>query len=102
MKYGAKLTEIDGIVFHSKREAARYSYLKMLHLGKEIADLELQPTYTIVIKDKKICNVILDFRYRDLKTGKQIIEDSKGFDTPVSKLKRKLVEAAAGIEVRIV
>lgn len=100
-KYGAKKTEIDGVVFSSKREAKRYADLKTLMRAGEILCLTLQPSYDIVINSIKICTVKLDFEYLT-KAGKKITEDSKGFDNPLSKLKRKLVKAQHGIDVVIV
>ena len=98
-KYGAVRTTVDGITFASKAEANRYQELKLLLKAQKIAELELQPKYKIAINGIKVCNVILDFRYYDKDTDKYIIEDVKGKDTPISRLKRKLVEAAYGIKV---
>jgi hypothetical protein len=102
MKYRNKPTVVDNHRFPSKREAIRYQSLKSLLLAGEITNLELQPSYPITINGHKICKVNLDFRYFCNKTNKQIIEDSKGYDNQLSKLKRKLVEAQHGIEVVIV
>jgi dsDNA-binding SOS-regulon protein len=41
-KYLNKKTEIDGITFASKKEAKRYSELKLLEKAKKIEDLQLQ------------------------------------------------------------
>lgn len=102
MKYRSIPTTIDGIRFSSKKEANRYQSLKCLLNAGEIDGIILQPSYPITINGKHICKVNLDFRYTDMKTGKQIIEDVKGYDNPLSKLKRKLVQAQYGIEVVIV
>jgi hypothetical protein len=99
-KYGAKRTTVDGIKFHSKGEAGRYSQLKLMEKDGLISELELQPKYPIVINGVKVCNVILDFRY--IEDGQLIIEDFKGMDPPISKLKRKLVKAVHDIDVKIV
>lgn len=101
-KYKAIRTEVDGIVFDSKREAHRYLTLKILQKGGLIQNLELQPTYSIDINGQHLCKVKLDFRYWDNEQGKQVVEDSKGVDNAVSKLKRKLVLALHGVEVRLV
>ncbi len=101
-KYRAIKTTLDGITFASKREANRYHYLKMRMLAHEICDLELQPTYSIDINGFHVCKVKLDFRYHDKLLGKTIVEDSKGMDTPVSRMKRKLVKAVYGVDVQIV
>lgn len=99
MKYGNKRTIIDGINFHSKKEANRYLELKLLLKRGHIADLELQPSYQIVLSGIRICKVILDFRYKLIPSNLTVIEDVKGHDTAMSKLKRKMVEAAYGIKV---
>jgi hypothetical protein len=101
-KFRAVRTEVDGIVFASKREAKRYHELKLLeHIGA-ISGLELQPAYDITVNCQHICTVKLDFRYVDNSTFSRVIEDSKGVDNPLSRLKRKLVEAQHGIEVMLV
>ena len=97
-KYHSRPTEMDGVVFHSQREARRYSELKMLERSKIIRDLELQPKFLITINGYKICTYIADFRYRD-QADRVVVEDSKGFATPVYKLKRKLVEAVHGVRI---
>jgi len=90
-KYRAVKTEVDGIIFDSKKEAARYKELILLKKSGVISHLELQPTYDCVVSGKKICRYRADFRYFDKKGC--VIEDVKGYKTPVYKLKKKLVEA---------
>ena len=92
MKYKNQFTEVNGVRFHSIREASYYADYRLLLIAGEIHDLVLQPKYPIIINGKKICNVILDFQFRE-KTGHLRVIDVKGMDTPMSKLKRKLVEA---------
>ena len=41
-KYNAKKTELDGIVFDSRKEAGRYAELKLLERAGHIEDLTLQ------------------------------------------------------------
>ena len=45
LKYRNIKTEIDGIKFDSKKEAKRYSELKMLESASAINQLELQPQF---------------------------------------------------------
>lgn len=99
-KYGAIRTAIDGIVFDSKAEAKHYAMLKLRIAAKEIHSLELQPAYPIVINGVKVCTVKLDFRY--MEGGKHVVVDVKGMDTPVSRLKRKLLKAVHGVDVLII
>jgi uncharacterized protein DUF1064 len=90
-KYGAIRVKCDGITFHSKREAARYRELLLLVKAKQIKDLVLQPKFPIEINGQHVCNVIGDFEYIEGKIW--VVEDVKGFDTAISKLKRKMVKA---------
>lgn len=114
-KYKAVKTTIDGITFDSKREAKRYTELKLLEKAGHITHLELQPEYQITINGAKICKYKADFRYFTVRqenreqytnskgewqtptiTGDkegQIVEDVKGYKTPIYRLKKRLVEA---------
>ena len=102
-KYGAVRTEVDGITFASKREAKRYSELKLLERAGEITLLELQPRYPLKVDGKLICTYVADFSYRsiDPKTAlhSNVVEDVKGVRTPVFKLKAKLFEAINGFAI---
>jgi hypothetical protein len=51
----------------------------------------------VEVQGKLICTYVADFKY--LENGKEVVEDVKGFKTPVYKLKKKLVEAIYGIEI---
>lgn len=92
-KYRAKKTEVDGHVFDSKREAARYAELKMMQHQGVIERLELQPVYQISINTRPVCKYIADFRYWCNTRQRYVVEDVKGVQTAVFRLKKKLVEA---------
>lgn len=100
-KYGAVKTVLDGIKFDSKAEATYYAGLKQRVKAGEVTDVELQKPYPIVINGKKITTYKADFAFFDAYEGRQRVIDVKGFDTPVSKLKRKLVAASYGVQVEI-
>lgn len=101
-KYNAKKITIGGIVFDSEKEGKRYGELRMLERGGEISDLKIHPRYSIEINGIYICYVELDFEYYSTRLNTKVYEDSKGLDNPLSKLKRKLVEARYGIKVDLV
>ncbi len=96
-KYRAVKTEVDGILFDSKREAKRYSELKLLERAGEISGLQLQPEFPVTMNGKDICRYRGDFAYFTKKG--RVIEDAKGFRTPIYKLKKKLVEAQFNVEI---
>lgn len=97
-KYGAKKTEVDGIVFDSKREATRYQDLKYMEAAGEISDLQRQIIFPLVVNDVKIGLYIADFQYKE--NGEQITEDSKGVRTRDYVMKRRLMLALYGIHIR--
>jgi hypothetical protein len=97
-KYGAKRTEVDGIVFASKREATRYQDLKVMERHGLISGLTLQPKYDLIVEGIKICRYVADFGF--IENGAVIIEDCKGFRTPIYRVKRKLMKAIYGITIR--
>ena len=97
-KYRSVKTEVDGIVFASRKEAERYSELKLLLRQKYISALSLQVPFVVRINGRKICKYVADFVY--VENGDRIIEDVKGYKTAIYKLKRKLVEATHNVTIR--
>lgn len=100
-KYGAIRTAVDGITFDSKKEARYYSDLKLLERAGEVTDVELQKPFVITINGVLVCTYRADFCFYDTREKRPRVVDVKGMDTPVSKLKRKLVRAQYGVEVEI-
>ena len=113
-KYGAKPVEIDGYKFKSKLEGRRYRELKLLQKAGKILALRVHPRYEFANENgflkqrserypngRKVV-AELDFAYYDVEKEADIVEDTKGEDTPVSRLKRALLEWHYGIKVEIV
>lgn len=113
-KYRAKATIVDGIRFASKGEADRWCLLKLRERAGEIKGLERQVTYRLYgvrvncehdDSATEVAKFIADFRYWE-KDGpsnlREVVEDFKGVETPVFKIKRRLMKACHGIEVSIV
>ena len=98
-KYGAVATVVDDIKFASKKEARRYGELKLLERAGQIADLRRQVPFKCVVEGAHICTYLMDFLYFDRSTKRLMHSETKGFKTPVYKLKKRLVEALYGIEI---
>jgi len=94
-------TEVDGIKFDSRAEARRYGELKLLERAGEIHGLTLQPKFPLTVGATHVCDYVGDFMFSD-KAGVSIVEDvkSKATKTPVYRLKKKLLRALYGIEIR--
>lgn len=107
-KYRNKKIEIDGIIFDSIKESVRYKQLKLLERAGLIKDLKLQTTFELQPSFKKNNKTIraitykADFDYMT-KDGRHIVEDVKGIETEVFKLKKKMFEYKyPNLEIKIV
>jgi len=103
-KYNARATTTDGIRFDSLREAERYNELCLLQKAEEVHLLKVHPRFEIIkgfeIDGKKIRPTYYeaDFMYWDCKIGRMVVEDVKGVETAVFKIKRKLFLLQHGLQ----
>ena len=105
--YRNKKVQVDMYVFDSIAESRRYKELKLLERAGKIQNLELQPHFLLQESFKKNgktfrkIEYIADFKY--IENGKIIVEDVKGIQTDVFKLKHKLFEKKyPDLELRII
>ena len=100
-KYNNTKIRVDGRLFDSKAEAARWQELCLLERAGEITELERQVEYELIPKQKgeRSAKYIAEFRYKDHE-GKTVVEDTKGVRTPAYILKRKLLLWVHGIRIR--
>ena len=131
-KFNAEKTVIfapDGIrrEFDSQKEAERFLELCVLLRAGKIKNLELQKEFELIptqyeyiprfgkngrkLKDERRCielgvKYIADFAYLDVASGKDVVEDCKGYRNPKSAayakfvIKRKLMLYIHGIRVK--
>ena len=118
-KYRSAKTNINGIVFASKKEARRWVELCFLQRQGLIQGLERQVKFPLIptqyetferygkrgqrLKDGKRliergCAYYADFVYYE--NGVRIVEDAKGVRTDDYVIKRKLMLLIHGIEIR--
>ena len=98
MKYRNVKTEIDGIKFDSKKEAAYYSKLKLLKLSGEVIDFQMQVRYDFKYNGILLCFYKADFVVQWKVSGTKVI-DVKGRKLPMYNLKKKMMLAFHGINV---
>lgn len=95
-KYRNKKVKVDDKIFDSIQESRRYKELKILERAGKIKSLELQPHFLLQGSFKKNgktyrkIEYIADFKY--IEGGKTIVEDVKGIQTDVFKIKHKIFE----------
>lgn len=106
-KYHNRRVVVDDMTFDSEAEYKRWQELRMMERVGLIRDLKRQVPFEIIPKfkapDGKIIRQTVykaDFVYKDLETGKEVVEDVKGFSTPEYKLKKKLMLWRNGIEIK--
>lgn len=109
-KFNAQRVSSDEGEFDSKGEYQRYLDLRMLERLGRIRDLKRQVRIPLIvnggpllIRDKtgrgRKLSYVADFTYYE--DDVYVVEDFKGFDTPVSRIKRAIVEATCALTVRV-
>ena len=96
-KYNAQQTKIDGIKFDSKAEARRYKDLQILQKSKKIKWFIRQVPFDLPGNIKYRCDFLVVDQNDNI-----IIEDVKGFETEVFKLKKKLFEEKYPLKISII
>lgn len=108
-KYRNQPVVVDGIKFDSKREADRWAKLLLLQRGGIISQLERQVSFQLApgvkLADEKrarpALRYVADFRYYSPGASAFIVEDAKGHQTEVFRIKRHLMKSVHGIDVRL-
>ena len=112
-KYKNRKTVYRGVKFDSEKEAQRYAELLALENAGIIQGLRTQVAFELIPAQKLPTPVRMpkgylkrterkteykaDFVY--VKDGKTVVEDTKGYETEVWKIKRKLMLEKYGIQV---
>lgn len=97
-KYNAKSVLVDGIRFDSKLEAKRYGELKLLQRSGNIRGLRIHVPFLLVVNNVEVATYEADFVYE--RDGQVIVEDTKGYATPEYKIKRALMLALHGVQIK--
>ena len=104
IKYRNKKTIVDGILFDSRKEAARWAALRLMEKAGLISDLRRQVPFILIPSQKRDgrtverpCIYKADFVYQQ--DGAEIVEDVKGLRTPEYIIKRKLMLWEFGIVI---
>ena len=106
IKYHNKKTEVDGIVFDSRKEAMRWHELRLMERAGLISDLKRQVVFCLIpnLKDdsgkiiERAVKYVADFCY--IQNGMAVVEDVKGIRTREYVLKRKMMLYFHGIRVK--
>lgn len=101
-KYHNVRSEYNGRAFASRKEADHAAVLDALKRAtspnQKVISVEYQYRIPLNVNGTRICFYVADF-YVTFADGHKEIQDTKGFQTPVYKLKKKLVEAIYGEKI---
>ena len=106
-KFNAIPVTVGGIRFDSTKEARRWGELRLLEKAGEIRNLRRQVRIPLEGRDGPVtfqpsgrkAVYVADFAYEEKRLGwAEVVEDSKGHQTPEFKLKRAIL-AAQGMEI---
>jgi hypothetical protein len=106
-KYKAKPCTIDGENYRSQKEARRHQELLLLQRAGPIAGLVREVPFVLAPGDKiegesrkrPAVRYVADFVYSTA-DGRIVIEDAKGMQTPVYRLKKHLMAVMHGHHVK--
>ncbi len=99
----SKCVDASGRKWDSRKEMDYYfSTILPLVSMREITCVMLQAKYEIIVNGVKICTYIADFIYIDSKGNKVVVDVKSSFTRklPVYRLKKKLMKACYGIEIK--
>ena len=109
-KYHNNKTDVDGITFDSQKEANRWGELKLMERAGEIYDLKRQVPFVLIPTQReqngklieKEVKMVVDFTYRDIRTGRLVVEDVKSPATKTTQyiIKRKLMLYRHGLRIK--
>ena len=115
----AKPVTYDGYRFDSNAEFERYLVLKQRQADGKISDLTVHTTTQLRVAGNpilirsagypngRVATYTDDFRYREFDPEnpshpRLVVEDVKGYDTPIARFRRAVFEACTGIQVTVV
>ena len=109
-KYNAKAMQVGNEKYRSKREMHRHQELLLLQRAGQIAGLTREVPFVLApgvqiageFRKRPAVRYVADYVYSDVASGAVIVEDAKGMQTPVFRLKKHLMKSVHGIDVRVV
>jgi hypothetical protein len=94
----------QGAMHQSRLEARRCTELTLMERGGLIRDLKAHPQerYRLDVNGVHVCDYMADFVYFDIERNCEVVEDTKGWQTDISKFKLRLMLGVHGISVELV
>lgn len=99
-KHGNRGESYDGYWFDSQAEVRRYKFLRLSEKAGEIVSLRMHKDAAILLDEGfrdltgykwQAMTYEPDFRYTTVATGREVVEDVKGLQTDVFRIKMRMV-----------
>lgn len=91
-KYHSKTTQVEGVTYHSKKEAAYADELRLRKMAHDIKDWQRQVCIPLNVNGYHIANYYIDFVVEHNDGTLEYVE-VKGFETDAFRMKWRLFEA---------
>lgn len=103
-KYGNTRTRVGELAFDSKAEAAEWVKLSALARKGVIRNLTRQVSYLLTVNGVDVCTYRSDFEWDEVEGTtpemRHVVSDKKGYRTREYLIKKRLMKACYGIDVR--
>lgn len=108
MKYGNTRTTVGAETYASKREARRHAELLVLQRAGQITGLTREVPFVLAPgvkiegerRARPALRYVADFVYSDVRTGRVVVADAKGLQTPLYRAKKHIMKTVHGIDVQ--
>ncbi|MDL2238155.1 DUF1064 domain-containing protein [Christensenellaceae bacterium OttesenSCG-928-K19] len=94
-KYGNKRTTLDGVERDSKLESDYYAQLRLMEKAKEVTRFFEKVSFQLTDGISYVADFVVLWP-----DGTWTVEDTKGKETDVYKMKKKLMKELKGIEIK--
>ena len=91
--------ENDGEACDSKWEAERLQQLQLMEKAGEIRELRTQVSFPLMVGDEMVGAYVADAVYFDVKQNRKVVEDAKGYRTPLYRWKARHFKAQYGFAI---
>ena len=101
-KYNSQVVHRDGYRFGSQHEADYYEKLKLRERVGEIRNVQVHPSFLLVVNSMRIGRYTADFSFEECATGTYVVVDTKSRATRTEayQMRKKLMLACHGITIQ--
>ena len=108
-KYKNRALQVGNEKYSSQREMRCHQELLLLQRAGKIAGLVREVPFVLIpgvkiegeFRARPAIRYVADFCWSDVDSGRVVVADAKGMQTPVWRLKKHLMKSVHGIDVKV-